>query len=49
MEEAAVGVVALELDVEGGRVVEGLGGGSKTGLDVIGLLSHAPSTLVRIF
>jgi len=37
VEKAAVGVVALELDVEGRRVVEGLGGSSQTSLDIIGL------------
>lgn len=40
MEQAAVGIVALKLDVEGCREVEGLGGGGKSSLDVVGLLSH---------
>lgn len=41
MEQAAVGIVALELDIEGCRKVEGLGGGGKSSLDVVGLLSHS--------
>lgn len=40
MEQAAVGVIALELDVERGREVEGLCGSSEAALDVIGLLGH---------
>ena len=37
MEQAAVGVVARELDLKTGRVVEGLGGSGKARLDVVGL------------
>lgn len=40
MKQAAVGVIALELDIEGCREVEGLGGGGKSSLDVVGLLGH---------
>lgn len=48
VEEAAVGVVALELDVESGRVLERLGSGRQTGLDVIGRLNHARRPLVAV-
>lgn len=40
MEQAAVGIVALEFDIEWCRKVEGLGGGGKSSLDVVGLLGH---------
>lgn len=40
MEQAAVRVVALELDLERGGEVEGLGGGGKAALDVVGLLGQ---------
>lgn len=40
VEQAAVRVVALELDFKRGRKVEGLGGGNEAGLDVVGLLGH---------
>lgn len=41
MEQAAVGVIALELDLERGGEVEGLGGGGKPRLDIVCLLSHS--------
>lgn len=40
MEQAAVGIVALELDIERCREVEGLSCGGKSSLDVVGLLGH---------
>lgn len=40
MEQAAVGVVALELDLKGCGEVEGLGGGGKSRLNVVRLLGH---------
>ena len=46
VEQGAVVVVRLELDLKGRRVVKGLGCGSESGLDVVGLLSHAHSSVV---
>lgn len=40
MKEVAVGLVALELDLQRSREVEGLRGGGESRLDVVGLLSH---------
>ena len=40
MEEIAVVVIALELDIERSGEVERLGGSDEPGLDVVGLLGH---------
>lgn len=40
VEQTAVGVVALELDIERRREVERRSGGGESALDVVGLLSH---------
>lgn len=41
MEQAAVAVVALELDLKRGREVQGLRSCGEARLDIVGLLGHA--------